>query len=82
MKNIAIMTLRFCQKGTTMDIEVPLTITANELVQALHQTFGLQMDTNNMTECFLKTEHPIALIRGSRTLQEYGLRNGTVINLT
>ncbi len=76
------MTIQFREKGTAMDIEVPLTITANDLVQALNQTFGLRMDPNNVTDCFLKTEHPIALIRGSRTLQEYGLRDGTVINLT
>lgn len=64
------------------DIEIPFDITANELVIALNQAFSLGLDTSNITECYLKTENPIALLKGNKTLREYKLRNGTVINFT
>ncbi len=81
MKNTAVMTLRFNRNNTAVDIEVPLDISANELVTALNQAFGLGIDTTSILECCLKTEHPIAFLRGSKRLQDYGLHNGTIINI-
>lgn len=64
------------------DIEVPIDITANDLVLALNQGFGLGIDTNNVLECYLKTENPIALVKGDKTLRQFGLYDGTIINIT
>ena len=64
------------------DIEIPLYITANELVVALNEAYDLKIDTSNVKNCYLKAENPIALLRGNKTLEEFGVRNGTVIYFT
>ena len=64
------------------DIEIPLYITANELVVALNEAYDLKSDTSNVKNCYLKAEKPIALLRGNKTLEEFGVRNGTVIYFT
>lgn len=56
-------------------LEVPLHISANELASALNQAYDLQMDMSDIKKCYLKAENPIALLRGNKTLAEYGIRN-------
>ena len=70
------------KKKTTVDLDIPLDITANELVVALNSAYELGIDTTDMKNCYLKTERPIALLKGNKTLEEFGVRNGTVINYT
>lgn len=70
------------KRNTVKDIEVPLYITANDLVVALNEAYDLKIDTSNVKNCYLKTEKPIALLKGNKTLAEFGLRNGTVIYFT
>ena len=63
----------------SVDLEVPLDISANDLVIALNQAYNLGIDTNDVKNCFLKAERPIALLKGNKTLAEFGIRNGSVI---
>lgn len=73
----------YLQKRQEMhDIEVPLDITANELLVALNRGYELDVDLKDITQCYLKTENPIALLKGNKTLAEYKLHNGTLINYT
>ena len=65
--------------GTTSDIEVPKSITANELIVGLNTGLHLGMNTNNSAECYLCAKNPRILVRGNKTLEELGLRNGTVL---
>lgn len=62
-----------------VDLEVPLGITANDLVLALNEAYALGIDTNNIFNCYLAAENPIAFLRGNKTLKEYGIRNGSCI---
>lgn len=62
-----------------IDIEVPANITANELIYGLNNAYKLGINMDSPSECYLRTENPIALIRGDETLEEYGLRNGTIV---
>ena len=62
-----------------IDLEIPLEITANELVLALNETYRLGMDTNNIFSCYLVAENPIAFLRGNKTLKEFGIRQGTSV---
>lgn len=39
-------------KQTHVDLEIPLEITANDLVLALNEAYGLEMDTENIFSCF------------------------------
>ena len=70
------------KRNSVNDIEIPLYITANELVVALNEAYDLKIDTSNVKNCYLKAEKPIALLRGNKTLAEFGVRNGTVIYYT
>ncbi|MBU3215893.1 EsaB/YukD family protein [Clostridium estertheticum] len=70
------------KSGKKFDVEIPLDITAKDLVVALNQAFNLGIDVSSITECYLKTENPIALLKGNTKLKDYKLRNGTVINIT
>ena len=82
MQDKAIIIIKIFSRKEVYDIEVPLDISANDFVIALNQAFQLGIDTNNILNCYLKTESPTALIRGNKLLRDYGLRNGTIINIT
>ena len=64
------------------DLDVPVRITANELVIALNDAYGLGIDVSDIKKCYLQAENPIALLRGNKTLEEFGLRNGSEIYYT
>ena len=81
-RDVAIVIFNIVKRKFTIDLEIPLDITANELVNALNTAYGLGIDTTNIKNCFLKAENPIALLRGNKTLSEYGIRNGSIINYT
>lgn len=66
---------------TETDVEIPLNITANELIVAVNESFKLNMDTENLYKCYLSAENPIALIKGDKTIGEFGLHDGTIIHL-
>lgn len=78
----AIVILKLHKQGVAVDIEVPLNITANELVVALNSAYDLGIDTSDIKNCYLKAEQPIALLRGNKTLAEFGIRCGSIINFT
>ena len=81
-KDTAIIIFNIVRRDMTVDLEIPLHISANELVIALNAAYNLGIDTSDMKNCYLKAENPIALLRGNKTLAEFGLRNGSVINYT
>ncbi len=76
----AIIIFQHLSRGESTDVEVPLKITANELVTALNTAFDLGIDVSDVKNCFFRAENPIALLRGEKTLEEFGVRNGTRIN--
>lgn len=78
----AIVILNITKRNFTADLEIPLEISANELVIALNTAFELGIDTSNIKNCYLKAENPIALLKGNKTLAEFGIRNGSIINYT
>ena len=81
-KEKAIIILKIKKRSFTVDLEIPLDITANDLVNALNSAYELGIDTSDIKNCYLKAENPIALLKGNKTLAEYGLRNGSIINYT
>lgn len=81
-KETAIVIFNITKRNFTVDLEVPLYISANDLVNALNTAYELGIDTSDIKNCYLKAENPIALLKGNKTLAEFGLRNGSVINFT
>lgn len=81
-KETAIIILYITKRNFTVDLEVPLDISANDLVNALNTAYELGIDTSDIKNCYLKAENPIVLLKGNKTLAEFGLRNGSIINFT
>ena len=65
--------------GMQMDLEIPVDITANELIMALDYSFHLGIDFNNETECHMVSENPTVLLIGEQTIEEAGINDGSVI---
>lgn len=82
MNNTAIVILNIHKRNMTVDMEIPLDISANELVMALNSVYDLGIDTSDIKNCYLKSENPIALLKGNKTLADFGIRNGSIINHT
>lgn len=80
--NTATVIFNIRKRNFSADIEIPLDISANELVIALTSAYSLDIDTSDIKNCYLKSENPIALLHGNKRLREYGIRNGSVINYT
>lgn len=81
-KNTAVIIFRNYKANISVDLEIPLDISANELVIALNAAYDLEIDVTDIKNCHMKAENPIALLRGNKTLAEYGIRNGSVISFT
>lgn len=80
MDNTVILIFNYKKMNKKMDIEVPLDITANELIFGLNKGLNLGINMSNVAECYLCTEEPRTLLRGDKLLEDFGLRNGTIIN--
>ena len=75
----AIVIFKIVKKKISVDLEIPLHITANDLVFALNEAYDLQLDTSGIKNCYLQAENPIVLLKGDKTLAEFGIRNGSII---
>ena len=81
-QNKAVIIFKILKRKFETDLEIPLDISANDLVFALNTAFDLGIDTSNIQNCYLKAERPIVLLKGNKSLSEFCVRNGTVINFT
>jgi len=81
-RNKAIIIFNIAKRGVSADLEVPLSISAYDLVIGLNSAYDLGIDTSDVKNCYLKSENPIALLRGNKTLEEFGVRTGTIIYFT
>ncbi len=82
MENTVVVILIIPSRKLKVDLEVNLDITATELAIAINIAYELGIDTSNIRNCYIKSERPIALLRGNKTLREFGLRNGSIIKVT
>ena len=81
-KEVANIVFHMTKRKQIIEIEVPLFITANDLVVALNEAYELKIDISDVKKCYLKAEKPIAFLKGNKTLAEFGIRNGSVIYFT
>ena len=79
MKETLILNFQNRTTGENFDIEVPMNITANELIVSLNEGLNLDMNLKDATKCFLRTENPISLLKGDVLLEEYGLHEGSIV---
>lgn len=78
----AVVVFRITKRNVSVDLELPLSISANDLVMSLNTAYDLGIDTSDVQQCYLKAENPIALLKGNKLLSEFGIRNGSVIYYT
>ena len=82
MKEKAIIVFKIPKRNFEVDLEIPLDISAKELVTALNQAYDLGIDVTDVKECYLKAEAPIVFLKGNKLLKDYGVQNGTRISFT
>lgn len=63
----------------SVDLDIPLDISAQELLKALNSAFDLGIDVDKTRNCFIRAENPRVLLRGSKTLKQFGIRTGSVL---
>lgn len=78
-ENNAIVIFNIVDRDFSVDIDIPLQISANDLVIALNEAYDLGINTSNVQECYMACERPVALLKGNKTLSDFGVRNGSVI---
>ena len=81
MDERAVIILKIPGRVDDIDLDVPLDIAAFELISGLNEAYDLGIDMDIESNCHLSSESPVALLRGSKTLREYGIRNGSVIHV-
>ena len=80
--NSVVVIFKICKRNQEFDIEIPLYISANDLVIALNIAFDLGINVSDIKNCYLKAEKPIALLKGNKLLAEFGIRDGSTIMFT
>lgn len=80
MEETAVVIFRDIKKNRQVDLEVPLNITARELVIGLNNAYDLNIDIDDIKKCYLKVEKPLMLLRGNILLRDAGIRNGSIIS--
>lgn len=67
------------RKNKEVELEIPISITVNELIIALNNIYDLKMNIENIFECYLVSERPFAFLKGNKKLSDFGIRNGSKI---
>ncbi len=65
--------------GQVMDLEIPTNISIAELIFGLNVGLDLGIDINNPAQCYLRSENPVALLKGEGLVEEYKLHDGSKI---
>ena len=79
MDEKVIVMLKKNESDPGIDIEIPVNISANELIYGLNQSFNLGINMDDPKDCYLRASNPITLLKGEKSLEEHGIRNGSSI---
>ncbi len=77
MNETVVVVVHFPNKSMTEDLEIPLSITANDLIEALAAIYQVPFDPDRIFSYYVKCESPTALLRGQTQLSDYGVRDGS-----
>lgn len=82
MAERAVIQLNIIATGQSHDVDVPLDITAFELLEGLNEAYDLGLTSIDPVDCYVKAENPTVLMHGKKTLGQYGIFDGSVVNIT
>lgn len=77
MKDTAVITVYNEKTGIDLDYEVPLDITANDLIIALSNIFSIPIKKEHIFNYYIRSDSPKALLIGENRLRDYGIRDGS-----
>ena len=77
----AIITLKIQNTNEEYELEIPINITVKELCNALNRALRLEERNIDISNYYIKTFNPLSFIKGRDVLKDYGIRNGTIIEL-
>ena len=77
----AIITLKIQNTNEEYELEIPTNITVKELCNALNVGLRLEERNIDISNYYIKTFNPLSFIKGRDVLKDYGIRNGTIIEL-
>lgn len=77
----AIITLKIQNTNEEYELEIPINITVKELCNALNRGLRLEERNIDISNYYIKTFNPLSFIKGRDILKDYGIRNGTIIEL-
>lgn len=77
----AIITLKIKNTNEEYELEIPTNITVKELCNALNVGLRLEERNIDISNYYIKTFNPLSFIKGRDVLKDYGIRNGTIIEL-
>lgn len=61
--------------GKTVDIEIPVGISAENLINALHEALRLPGECPDYIRC----ENPVAMLQGDMPVSYFGIRDGSIL---
>ncbi len=61
--------------GKTVDIEIPVDISARNLIIALYEALKLPGEYPD----FIRCENPVAMLQGDVPVSYYGIRDGSIL---
>ena len=82
MENRIVVEFNNLNNNRTVDIDIPTEITVRELLIGLNEAYDLNVDVSDVKQCYLKSENPICLLSGNKTIKEFGLHDGSIIYYT
>ena len=57
------------------DVEIPLDISADQLIRALHASFF----PHTPLPSYIRSDNPVAFLRGAVPVESFGLRDGSIL---
>ena len=61
--------------GMTIDVVIPVNISANSLIGALYEALKLPGECPD----FIRCENPIAMLQGDMPVSYFGIRDGSIL---
>lgn len=77
----AIIILKIKDRDEEFELEIPTDITVKELCKAISVGFKLDEENSQISNYYIRTFNPLAFIKGRDKLKDYGVRNGTIIEI-
>ena len=77
MKDSAIVTVFMGDSLKCTDLELPLDITANDLIIAFSTLFSKPIKREQIFNYCIRSDAPKALLMGENLLKDYGIRDGS-----